>query len=138
MDEAGADEFDRTRSGVVNVLVAVAAGVAASGWLLRDREIVAAPAGGTLQAHRVAMAVLIGLVAVGYATLRADSGRSGRFRVAAAAVGAMAVPLGLAHGWLVDPSLQAIAPFWVAALGLGGLAFPRRGGAMLEDDEGGR
>jgi hypothetical protein len=45
--------------------------------------------------------------------------------VAAAAVGALAVPLGLVYGWTVRPRLDAVAPFWVAALALGFLALPR-------------
>src|SRR3954454_2252200 len=96
-------EIDRTRSAVVNVLVAVAAGIAASGWLLRGREIIQAPPGGTDRAHQVAMTALLGLVAIGYATLRIGSGRTGegRSRVAVAIVGALAIPLGLAHGWYV-------------------------------------
>lgn len=130
--------IDRARSAVLNVLVAAAAGIAASGWLLRSREIAEAPPGGTVPAHRLAMTLLVGLVAIGYATIRIGSGRAdeGRFRVAAAIVGAMAIPLGLAHGWFVDPALRSIAPFWVAALGIGALAFPR-GGRMSDpsDDE---
>ena len=39
--------------------------------------------------------------------------------------------VGFAHGWLVDPRLEALAPFWVAALGLGFLALPR--GHELDD-----
>ena len=136
-EASGEGETVRARSAVVNVLVAVAAGIAASGGLLRGREIVDAPPGGTVLAHRVAMATLLGLVAVGYATLRVGSGRSARFRIATAIVGALAVPLGLAHGWWVDPAPGAIAPFWVAALGLGCLAYPRgRGSVDPADEEG--
>lgn len=130
-------ELERTRTGVVNTLIAAAAGVAVSGYVLRGREILEAPPGGTLRAHRLAMLVLLGLVAVSYATLRADRSGRGRLRVIAAAVGALAVPLGLAHGWWVDPAPAALAPFWVAALGLGALAFPRGNavaGAEFGDD----
>ena len=35
------------------------------------------------------------------------------------------MPLGLAYGWLVRPRLDAVGPFWVAALTLGFLALPR-------------
>ena len=38
---------------------------------------------------------------------------------------ALAVPLGLAYGWFVRPRLDAVGPFWVAALALGFLALPR-------------
>ncbi|WP_435018333.1 hypothetical protein TA3x_000298 [Tundrisphaera sp. TA3] len=132
MDDPGPSEIDRTRSAVLNILVAASAGIAASGWLLRDREITEAPPGGTLQAHRLAMLLLLGLVAIAYATLRAGPGK---FRVIAAAVAALAVPLGLAHGWYVDPALPTIAPFWVAALGLGALAYPRGGRSVPGADE---
>jgi len=42
-----------------------------------------------------------------------------------AALGAMAAPLGLIHGWLISPRLEAILPFWLVALVLGILAYPR-------------
>ncbi|MDG3003152.1 hypothetical protein [Paludisphaera mucosa] len=54
--------------------------------------------------------------------------RGARFfgsRVAAVAIGWAAFPLGLAHGLLFDPNLQAVAPFWLAAMVLGKLAYPR-------------
>lgn len=132
------DEADRTRSAVIRALTASAAGIAASGLALRNREIAVAPPGGTLSAHRLAMVVLLALVAAGYLALRSDRGGPGRLRVAAAWIGFLAIPLGLAHGWWVDPAPAAIAPFWVAALGLGALAFPR-GGPVLgggPDDHG--
>ena len=42
-----------------------------------------------------------------------------------AAVGALAAPLGLVHGWLISPRLETILPFWVVAVLLGMLAYPR-------------
>jgi hypothetical protein len=39
--------------------------------------------------------------------------------------------LGLAYGWFVRPQLDAVGPFWAAALGLGFLALPRA--ASLND-----
>jgi len=60
--------------------------------------------------------------------LRDPIARAGRFtrsRVTASAVAALAIPLGFAYGWFADPRLEALAPFWVAALGMGFLAIPR-------------
>lgn len=49
-----------------------------------------------------------------------------RSRVATAAFGWLALPLGLGYGLTVDPSLTGLAPFWVAALLLGVTALPRQ------------
>jgi hypothetical protein len=129
--------LERTRSAVLNVLVVVGAGIAASGWALGRHEPVAAPPWVLLQARRASLAALIGRVVLAYAILRVAAGReslrdpahrASRFfkaRVAAASVAALAIPLGFAHGWFVDPRMEALAPFWVAALGLGLLALPR-------------
>ncbi len=77
------------------------------------------------------------LVVIGYlvrrigtrrSALRAPASRASRFyraHVAAALMGSLAVPLGLLHGWAVRPQLEAVAPYWVAALALGFLALPR-------------
>jgi len=129
--------LERTRSAVLNVLVAVGSGIAASGLILGRHE-----AGGPLpwdaaRTQRAAFAALIGLIAFAYMILRVGSGRDAlrdpierasrftRSRVAAALIAALAVPLGFAYGWFADPRLEALAPFWVAALGLGFLALPR-------------
>ncbi len=77
------------------------------------------------------------LVVIGYlvrrigtrrSALRDPASRASRFyraHVAAAVMGSLAVPLGLVHGWAVRPQLEAVAPYWVAALALGFLALPR-------------
>jgi hypothetical protein len=48
-----------------------------------------------------------------------------RSRVLTAAIGWLALPLGLGYGLTVDPSLAGVAPFWVAAMLLGVTALPR-------------
>ncbi len=133
----------RTRSAVLNVLVATGAGIAVSGWILGRHEPTGAPPWGPERAGRAILAALLVLVVVAYGALRNGSGRAAlrdpgrrasrffRARVAAATVAGLAVPLGFARGWLVDPRLEALAPFWVAALGLGFLALPR--GPELDD-----
>lgn len=132
LEPAEAACINRTRSAVLNVLVAVGFGIAASGLLLRNRESRnLAPVGRWLLAGLFMIAVM------SYATrrvlarrivLEAPESRAGRFfraHVLSAAVAALAVPLGFVHGWLVRPNLQAVAPFWVVALTLGFLALPR-------------
>ncbi len=142
-DPAAVACLERTRSAVLNVLVAVGAGIAASGIVLGRHDVDAAPPWGVARTQRLATAALLVLVAVAYLILRVGSGRealrdgparAGRFyrsRVTATAVAALAVPLGFASGWIADPRLDALAPFWVAALGLGFLALPR--GHELDD-----
>jgi hypothetical protein len=153
MLEPSADEnaatlacLERTRSAVLNVLVIVGGGIAASGWILGRHDPDAALPWGTLQTRQLALGSLVGLVAASYATLRVIAGREAlhdpkkrasrffRGRVAASMIGAVAIPLGFAYGWYVDSHLQAIAPFWVAALALGLLAMPR-GGELDDFDE---
>jgi hypothetical protein len=135
--------LERTRSAVLNVLVFVGAGIAASGWVLGNHDPDAVLPWGFVKTRQVALGVLAGLVAVSYAILRIIAGRealrdparrASRFfkgRVAASCISALAVPLGFAYGWFVDPLLGSIAPFWIAALALGFLALPR--GPELDD-----
>ena len=127
----------RTRSAVLNVLVAVGAGIAASGWVLGHHDPDAVLPWGVRETYRASMTALGTLVVLSYLILRIVAGRerlrdpvrrASRFfrgRVASASVAALAVPLGFAHGWLLDPRLETLLPFWVAALGLGFLALPR-------------
>ena len=135
----------RTRSAVLNVLVFVGAGIAVSGWGLRQRRAGLLPAWDwdLPLTQRGAMAALVGLIALAYVLLRIGANREllrdparrgGRFfrsRVAAAILAASAIPLGFVAGWANDPRLEALAPFWIAALGLGFLAIPR--GYELDD-----
>ena len=67
--------LERTRSSVLNVLVVVGAGIAASGWVLGHHDPDAALPWGLLKTRQVALGVLVGLVAVAYAILRIIAGR---------------------------------------------------------------
>jgi hypothetical protein len=135
--------LDRTRSAVLNVLVVVGAGIAASGWVLGHHDPEAPLPWGILATRRASFLALGVIIAVSYFILRVVTGREllrdpclrgtrfYRGRVATATIAGLAIPLGFAHGWLLDPNLEALAPFWVAALGLGFLALPR--GHELDD-----
>jgi hypothetical protein len=142
LDPASLDCLQRTRSGVLNVLVVVGVVVALTGLLLRGRAdgaLLPVPDG-------LKQVLLGGLIAIfvvstimrralgSRARLRDPAVRGPRFfqaHVLPAAIGALAAPLGLAHGWLISPRLEAVLPFWLAALVLGILAYPR--GRELED-----
>ncbi len=131
-----AECLERTRSAVLNVLVITGSGIALSGGLLRWRDGWAwfrAPEG-----VGQGLVVALGLAAVSsYAVRRLMSGRktkldparrASRFylgHVLSAVLAALGVPLGLAYGWFLRPRLDAVGPFWIAALALGFLALPR-------------
>ncbi len=124
----GVDVLERTRSAVVNVLMAAGIGIAVSGWLIRWRDqwaLSRVPVG----VGRALIGALMALAVASYVVRRwasgADPSRFYRGHVSAAILAAMAVPLGLAYGWYVRPRLDAVGPFWVVALTLGFLAFPR-------------
>ncbi|MFO0888184.1 MAG: hypothetical protein U0790_03445 [Isosphaeraceae bacterium] len=136
LDPAARECLSATRSGVLNVLVAVGLTVALTGALLRSK---APPLPGDAPG-RPGGALLASLLLVfaastvlrrwlgGRARLREPSSRGSRFywaHVLPALVGAIAAPLGLAHGLLISPGLESILPFWVTALVLGLLAYPR-------------
>ena len=127
---------------MLNVLVGVGVVVALSGALLRRRaNDVVLPAPGPSEPGHVSLPV------------RDLRGQHDRRRVARPAGSAARSPparaalllgtrhsrgdrrpggaLGLLYGWLVSPRLEAILPFWLAALVLGILAYPR--GRELED-----
>lgn len=135
--------LSKTRSSVLNVLVAIGAGIATSGWLIGRHTPEWPLPWGLAETHRRSMIALVVLVAVGYGFIRIGAGREAlrepagrarkffRARLAAAGVGALAVPLGFAYGWLADARLEAISPFWVAALAIGFMAMPR--GHELDD-----
>jgi hypothetical protein len=62
------------------------------------------------------------------AHLREPATRGRRFywgHVLPALIGALAAPLGLVQGLLVSPRFEAILPFWITALLMGVLAYPR-------------
>jgi hypothetical protein len=130
--------LERTRSAVLNVLVAVGLGIAVSGLLLRwhDHQALFRASDAVRQAL---LGGLLVLAVVSYLCLRIGARRSRlcdptrrgarfyRAHLLAAGVAALAIPLGLVYGWAVRPRLDAVAPFWVAALALGFLALPRAG-----------
>jgi hypothetical protein len=135
LEPAASACLERTRSAVLNVLIAAGVGIAVSGALLRGRGRGVLPRG-----DLAPVALLGGLLTpalanifcrrvwAGRSALRDPARRAARFyraHVGAACAAALAVPLGLAYGWLFDPKLGAVGPFWVVALGLGSLALPR-------------
>lgn len=137
-DATGPDALlRRTRKAVLDVLVVDGVLIAVSGWLIRRRAgepITPAPRA----LHDGLFLGLAGIAVASYIARRASIGTRGlpadrvlarfhRSHVAAAAIAALGIPIGLAYGWLVDPSLQGVAPFWVVPMAFGALAFPRRG-----------
>jgi hypothetical protein len=136
LDPASLDCLKKTRSGVLNVLVGVGVIVALTGLLLRGR------AGGAWRPvpDRWDQAMYLGLILIFVASTvtRRALGRRARLRdplrrcerffrehLLPALVGSVAAPLGLVHGWLISPRLEAVLPFWITALVLGILAYPR-------------
>ena len=67
--------LERTRSAVLNVLVVVGAGIAASGWVLGRHEPDAVLPWGPERTGRAFMAALLVLGAFAYLLLRVGSGR---------------------------------------------------------------
>jgi hypothetical protein len=128
--------LERARSAVLNILVADGTGIAFSGFLLRRPDL-----GALLRAPEIVRQALLGslmaLAVISYALRRVWASRSAlsdparrakrfhRGHVVAAAVGSLAVPLGLVYGLLIEPELSGVGPFWVVALALGALAWPR-------------
>jgi hypothetical protein len=149
LDPPSAACLERTRSAVLNVLVVVGLGIAACGLLLRWRDRWAVVQGPEWL-RRGLLGALLAVVVVSYATRRRLAGREvlrdpatryARFHrghLLAAVAAALAIPLGLAYGWFIRPRIDAVAPFWIAALALGLLALPR--GVELEgfDEPAGR
>jgi hypothetical protein len=128
--------LERTRSAVLNVMVVAGLGIAVSGVVV-GRRVVLAPPLPRREAEAVGTGALVALIFAGFlvrrvlgarARLRDPATRPGRFyraHVLGAAIGALAVPLGFAYGYLIRPTLGAVAPYWVAALALGAINFPR-------------
>jgi hypothetical protein len=133
LDPASLDCLKKTRSGVLNVLVGVGVVVALSGMLLRGRVEGDVPKGFShimyLGLILIFAASTIARRSLGRRSRLSDpSSRCARFfqgHVMAAVIGALAAPLGLVFGWLGSPRLEAILPFWITALVLGILAYPR-------------
>lgn len=127
----------RTRLAIANILLADGVGIALSGLILRNHR----PPGGLgdpVRIQQLAYLVLFALILA--STWVRLSGRrrrdqdafadpAERFlrdRSASAIVAGLAIPVGFAYGWLVEPRLEAVGPFWVVALALGARAFPWR------------
>jgi len=121
---------------VLNVLVAVGLSIAVSGWLLRARAQAwqPRPASSLSEVLYGALGVLTAASYVARRVLQArvsrdHQGSNSRFywsHVGPAAAASLAVPLGLAYGWLVSPRLDAIAPFWAVPFVIGFLCLPRQ------------
>jgi hypothetical protein len=136
LDPGALDCLRRTRSSVLNVLMGVGMLVALSGAILRGR-----PAGALVAVPDRLNELMLGsliLIFVASTVMRRSLGRRARLsdprhrdrrfywgHVLPAVVGALAAPVGLLHGWLLSPRLETIIPYWVAALLLGVLAYPR-------------
>jgi hypothetical protein len=135
-DEASATCLNQTRSTVINLLAASVAVMFVGGLALRGMDRAATLWPETL-ATRVAHGFLFGIIFLSYVSRRVLASRSAlrdpesrgrRFylaHVVSASIGALAVPLGLAHGYAIRPRLDAVGPFCVAALALEFLAIPR-------------
>lgn len=136
LDDRSRSLLEHTRSWVLNVLVVDGLTILSSalifrrwGWIDFGYE--------TAPMRRFLVGSLIAVLVAGLSTLRIFGGRGSltaprsrafRYftsRVGAAVVGWMALPLGLAYGLAIEPSLNAVAPFWIAAMVVGTLAFPR-------------
>lgn len=128
--------LDRTRTAVLNVLVAIGLVIAVTGAVLRFR----ADQDGPLRSRSLRQPLLGGLIVIAvisYAARRILSQRIAGGQTGAteslffwshllpALIAAAAAPLGLVYGWWVDSRLQSVIPFWVVSLALGSLALPR-------------
>jgi hypothetical protein len=136
LDSSSAGCLERTRLAVLNVLVVVGLGIAASGFLLRWRDRWAVLRGPE-PLRKGLLGTLVAVVVLSYVLRRRLGGREAlrdparrferlyRSHVLSAGVAALAVPLGLVYGWYIRPRIDAVVPFWIAALALGFLALPR-------------
>jgi hypothetical protein len=137
LDHASRACLARTRSAVLNVLVAMGLTIAISGWLLRMRS---ADLERPLPSKSVHLGMMAGLIVLGTASylsrrlmgrraaLRDSSRRERLFfwsHVLPSLIAALAAPLGLAYGWFVVPRLEVVIPFWVVPIALGFLSLPR-------------
>lgn len=136
LDPVASHWLERTRSVVLNVMVVDGLAIAATGLILRrwegieldvDRGMLKTTLLGCLFALFITAMLILRRVG-GRPRLEGPTTRGSRYfasRVGAAVVGWAALPLGLAYGMLVDPSLGGVAPFWLTAMVLGRLALPK-------------
>lgn len=128
--------LDRTRSAVLNVLMVIGAGIGISGLILRWRDRGAIWRASEMLGRAllaglfllVLTSVMMRRVGASRARLHDPQHRGSRFyraHLASAVIGSLAILLGLCYGWWIRPRLDAVSPFWVAALALGFLAIPR-------------
>jgi hypothetical protein len=126
--------LERTRSHVLNVLVAVGLSIAVSGWLLRKRAESWQPRPAKTLNDSL-YAVLIALAVASFVSKRLIAARAAPDRgdrlfywshVGPALMASLAIPMGLAYGWLVSPRLDAVIPFWAVPFALGFLCLPRQ------------
>lgn len=133
--EIAGEDWRRTRDAVLNAIVGVAVVIALSGIVLA-RKPVPIPSRETREFARETYAALVGIVLLGYAyrrtygsatTLREPGGlaRFRKARLVAIGFATAAAGLGFAHGFYVRPTLNGVAPFWIAALALAALALPK-------------
>lgn len=124
------------RSWVLNVLIVDGLSILATALILRRWAPIEVDAAPDLL-RKLYLGGLFVCFVVARVALRAPTIRAGtadpaalgrayvRSRASTAAIGWLALPLGLAYGLTVDPSLAGVAPFWVAAMLLGVTALPR-------------
>lgn len=129
--------LERTRSWVLNILVLDGLSILASALLVRwwgpveaDVDPATLKKGffGSLFACFVLARILLRQLG-SRERLAPGSSRGRRYlqsRVVTAALGWAALPLGLGYALTVEPTVQGIVPYWVAALLLGAIALPRQ------------
>jgi hypothetical protein len=133
--------LERTRSAVMNIMVAMGGGIALSGIVLGRQKwgpSLFSPELAQKWAYRALLALFVAShvarrLGTSRAALRDPEGRPGRFfwgHVLAAAFAALAVPLGFFSAWATGPLalrplIWDILPFWLVGLALAVLAFPR-------------
>ena len=125
----------RTRSAVLNVLVAVGLTIAVSGWLLRGRA--ETPWRTAAALHDGLTGGLLALGVASYLSRRIMGARGACSRPGAGGRGSsgrmsarprsrrLIAPLGLVYGWFCrSRGSMRVIPFWVVPLALGFLALP--------------
>jgi hypothetical protein len=139
LDPASRVLLARTRSAVLNVLVAMGLMIAISGWLFRARGARENDAGPQSMRilHRGLMTALLALGVSSFLARRLlgrqfrlgdPAQRQRRFfraHVVPALLAALVTPLGLVYGWFVAARLDAVIAFWVVPLALGAWCMPR-------------
>jgi hypothetical protein len=128
--------LDRARTLTVRFGLLGGITIAISGWLLRGRD----PAASALHWGSIRLVcyalLLLFLLASPWVkrflaspqALQNPATRCSRYQrmVAARLILAwLCIAVGLAYGFLVEPDIHGVGPFWIAAYALGALAWPR-------------